>query len=65
MKSVSIHLDDERSNKLTAISEATAGREATVNVAGIQITTQQRKISSSQLAINLLNEAIDSAYARL
>lgn len=65
MKSISINLDPERSSKLTQISQATAGRQSLVEVAGQTFSVEQRKISASAIAIGLLNAAIDNAHAQL
>ena len=65
MKSVAIHLDQSRSDKLAKLSEATKGNMTNVSIAGEFIEFEQPKLSSSRLAQALLNSAIDKAYAQL
>lgn len=65
MKTVSITLDQSRSDKLAKLSEATKGNMTSVSVAGKHIEFQQPKLSSTKLAQALLNSAIDDAYAQL
>ncbi len=65
MKSVTIHLSPERSEKLKAIQEATATETHSVQVAGLSFEVEPRKVSASAIAKSLLNAAIDDAHARL
>jgi len=65
MKSIAIHLDQSRSDKLAKLSEATKGNMTNVSVAGEFIEFEQPKLSSTKLAQALLNSAIDKAYAQL
>ena len=65
MKSVAIHLDQSRSDKLAKLSEATKGKMTNVSIAGEFIEFEQPRLSSTKLAQALLNSAIDKAYAQL
>ena len=65
MKSVTIRLDELRSEKLAKLSDATKGNMTSVSVAGEHIEFIQPKLSSTRLAQALLNSAIDKAYAQL
>ena len=65
MKSVAIHLDQSRSEKLAKLSEATKGNMTNVSIAGEHIEFEQPKLSASRLAAALLNSAIDRAYSQL
>ena len=65
MKSVAIHLDQSRSDKLAKLSEATKGNMTNVSIAGEHIEFEQPRLSSTKLAQALLNSAIDKAYAQL
>ncbi len=65
MKSVTISLDPDRTQKLKEISDATTGQVQTVQVAGQVFEVQQRKLSSTAIAISLLNQAIDQAHSQL
>ena len=65
MKSISISLSPERSEKLKAIQEATSTQAQSVEVAGLSFVVEPRKVSASSIAIGLLNAAIDDAHARL
>jgi predicted transcriptional regulator len=65
MKTVTITLDNARSEKLQALSDSTSGHTSQVNVAGQTFQVEQRKISASAIAIGLLNAAIDNAHSQL
>ncbi len=65
MKTVQINLDQLRSEKLKKLSEATKGNMTNVSIAGEFIEFEQPQLSSSKLALALLNIAIDKAYAQL
>lgn len=65
MKSVTISLSPERSEKLKAIQEATSTQAQSVQVAGLSFVVEPRKISATSVAIGLLNAAIDDAHAKL
>ena len=65
MKSISISLNPERSEKLKAIQEATAVQAHSVQVAGLSFEVQPRKVSASAIAMALLNAAIDDTHSRL
>ena len=65
MKSISISLSPERSEKLKAIQEATATQTHSVQVAGLSFEVEPRKVSASAICIGLLNAAIDDAHSRL
>ena len=65
MKSVAIHLDQSRSDKLAKLSEATKGNMTSVSIAGEHVEFEQQKLSATKLAQALLNSAIDKAYAQL
>ena len=65
MKSVTIGLDQDRANKLEALSESTAGHSTQVSVGGQTFQVDQRKISASAIAVGLLNAAIDNAHSQL
>jgi len=65
MKNVQILLDQQRSEKLKAIQEATATQTHSVQVAGLSFEVEPRKVSASAIAKSLLNAAIDDAHAHL
>ena len=65
MKSVSISLDQSRSDKLAKLSEATKGNMTNVSVGGEFIEFSQPKLSATKLAQALLNSAIDRAFSQL
>ena len=65
MKTVTVSLDQDRANKLEALSESTAGHSTQVNVGGQTFQVEQRKISASAIAVGLLNAAIDNAHAQI
>ena len=65
MKSVTINLSPERSEKLKAIQEATSTETHSVQVAGLSFEVEPRKVSASAIAKSLLNAAIDDAHAKL
>ena len=65
MKNVQIVLDQNRSEKLNKISEATKGNMTNVSIAGEFIEFEQSKLSASKLAQALLNSAIDRAFSQL
>ena len=65
MKSVTISLSPERSEKLKAIQEATAVQAQSAFIAGRNFELEPRKLSASAIAISLLNAAIDDAHAQL
>jgi hypothetical protein len=65
MKNVTISLSPERSEKLKAISEATAAQAQSVFIAGRNFEVEPRKLSASAIAISLLNAAIDDAHAHI
>jgi hypothetical protein len=65
MKSISINLDADRSEKLKQLSDSTAGHTTQIELAGLIFNVPERKISASAIAIGLLNAAIDNAHAQL
>ena len=65
MKSINFQLDQSRADKLSKISDATAGNMTNVTVAGEFIEFQQPKLSATKLAQALLNSAIDRAFSQL
>ena len=65
MKSITISLSPERSEKLKQISEATAAQAQSVFIAGRNFEVEPRKLSASAIAISLLNAAIDDAHSQL
>ncbi len=65
MKSIAIHLDPERSQKLKELSDSTAGHTTQVGFADLSFSVKERKVSASAIAIGLLNAAIDKAHAEL
>ena len=65
MKSVTINLDPDRSEKLKQISEQSKIEAQSVHVAGRTFLVEPRKLSASAIAMGLLNAAIDDAHAQL
>ena len=65
MKSISINLDPERSQKLKELSDSTAGHSTQIDFADLSFNVKERKVSASAIAIGLLNAAIDKAHAQL
>jgi len=65
MKALNIELDPARAEKLTMLSEATAGNMTNVSIGGEFIEFEQDKLSASKLAKALLNSAIDRAFSQL
>jgi hypothetical protein len=65
VKSINFQLDDARAEKLSKISDATAGNMTNVSIAGEFIEFEQPKLSATKLAQALLNSAIDRAFSQL
>lgn len=65
MKSISINLDADRSAKLKALSDSTAGHTTQIGFGDLTFSVKERKLSASAIAIGLLNAAIDKAHAQL
>ncbi len=65
MKNVQILLDQQRAEKLKAITESIVLEAQAVHLANRSFTVEPRKVSASAIAASLLNAAIDDAHAQL